>query len=119
VLDVVMLRPERDPSVSMDSEETRSAFAEKAKAVLGGAYENGAHIQLRYAEDGCILTEGDGPVVVEYFRCGGWEWEPDDIDDRAHLVCADGEIHEIEKGGKATCSAAAPMDEKSGFAIFI
>ncbi|KZT03440.1 uncharacterized protein LAESUDRAFT_729243 [Laetiporus sulphureus 93-53] len=118
-LDVVVLRPERDPSVEMDSREVREAFAEKAKAVLGGAYEDGAHTVLRYAEDGCVLTEGDGPLVVEYFRCGGWEWEPDDIDDRAHLVCADGEVFTIDKGGRATCAAVIPVDDKSGFAVFV
>ncbi|TFY53950.1 hypothetical protein EVJ58_g9155, partial [Rhodofomes roseus] len=117
-LDVVVLRPERDPSVQMDSDEYREAFSEKLKGVLGGAYQDGAHVGLTYADDGCVRDNGEGWPVVEYFRCGGWMWEPDDIDDRAHLVCADGDIHEIEKGGKATCSAATPSDDKSGFAVF-
>ncbi|CDO70583.1 hypothetical protein BN946_scf184636.g16 [Trametes cinnabarina] len=75
-LDLVMVRPMRDPFYTMDSEETRKAFAEKVGKVLGAAYQDGAHINLRYAEDGSITTEGDGPTVVEYVRCGGWEWEP-------------------------------------------
>ncbi|CCM06077.1 uncharacterized protein FIBRA_08324 [Fibroporia radiculosa] len=138
-LDVVVLRPAGDPTAEMDSEETRAAFAKKTMAVMGGAYDDGAHTLMRYAPDGSLSTEGDGPCVVEYFRCGGWEWEPvsaaassdragcrrlalpaqDEIDERAHLVCTDGDIHEIEKGGKASCVAVAPIDDKSGFAVFV
>ncbi|PCH38780.1 hypothetical protein WOLCODRAFT_136434 [Wolfiporia cocos MD-104 SS10] len=118
-MEVVIVRPERDPSVEMDSEEARAAFAEKIMAVLGSAYQDGAHVGMRYAEDGRVLADGDGPLVVEYVRCGGWEWEPDDIDEHAHYVCADGDIHVIDKGGKATCVPAAPVDDKSGFAVFV
>lgn len=75
-MDVVVLRPERDPSVRMDSEEMRKAFAEKLKGVLGGAYQDGAHVNLTYAEDGSVKDVDEGWPVVEYFRCGGWEWEP-------------------------------------------
>ncbi|OSD02733.1 hypothetical protein PYCCODRAFT_299500 [Trametes coccinea BRFM310] len=117
-LDLIMIRPMRDPSYTMDSEEARKAFAEKVGAVLGAAYQDGAHINLRYAEDGSITTEGDGPTVVEYIRCGGWEWEPDDIDERAHLVCADGDILTIPTNGKATCTAATPMNDQTGFALY-
>ncbi|KAI0371834.1 hypothetical protein BV20DRAFT_167657 [Pilatotrama ljubarskyi] len=117
-LDLIIVRPMRDPSYTMDSEETRKAFAEKVGAVLGAAYQDGAHISLRYADDGSIVTEGDGPTVVEYVRCGGWEWEPDDVDEPAHLVCADGEILTIPTEGKATCTAATPMNDKTGFAIY-
>ena len=60
----------------MDSEEARAKFAEKAGAVLGAAYQDGAHVNLRYDEDGKIVADGTGPTVVEYIRCGGWEWEP-------------------------------------------
>ncbi|KAI0332049.1 hypothetical protein GY45DRAFT_1400049 [Cubamyces sp. BRFM 1775] len=117
-LDLVMIRPMRDPSYVMDSEESRKAFAEKVGAVLGAAYQDGAHVNLRYTEDGSVTTEGDGPTVVEYVRCGGWEWEPDDIDERAHLVCADGDILTIPTGGKATCTAATPMNDQTGFALY-
>ncbi|KAI0362806.1 hypothetical protein OH77DRAFT_1442780 [Trametes cingulata] len=117
-LDLIIVRPMRDPSYTMDSEDTRKAFAEKVGAVLGAAYQDGAHIALRYAEDGSIVSEGTGPTVVEYVRCGGWEWEPDDVDERAHLVCADGEILTIPTEGKATCTAATPMNDSTGFAIY-
>ena len=75
-LDVVIVRPMRDPSYDMDSEEARAKFAEKAGAVLGAAYQDGAHVNLRYDEDGKIVADGTGTTVVEYIRCGGWEWEP-------------------------------------------
>ncbi|KAI8998946.1 ATP-NAD kinase-like domain-containing protein [Trametes punicea] len=117
-LDLVMVRPMRDPSYTMDSEETRRTFADKVGAVLSAAYKDGAHIALRYADDGSIVTDGDGPTVVEYVRCGGWEWEPDDINDRAHLVCADGEILTIPTEGKVTCTAATPMNDQTGFVIY-
>ncbi|KAH9857748.1 ATP-NAD kinase-like domain-containing protein [Lenzites betulinus] len=117
-LDVVIVRPMRDPAYTMDSEEARKAFSEKAVAVLGAAYQDGAHIALRYDEDGKVITEGDGPTVVEYVRCGGWEWEPDDVDERAHFVCADGDILTIPRGGKATCTAATPVNDHTGFALY-
>lgn len=75
-LDVVIVRPMRDPAYDMDSEEARAAFKEKAVAVLMAAYQDGAHVALRYDEEGKIGPEGNGPTVVEYIRCGGWEWEP-------------------------------------------
>ena len=137
-LDVVVVRPLRDPACAMESEETRAAFAEKATEVLMGAYKDGAHIALRYDESGKIVTEGMGPTVVEYLRCGRWEWEPvslvvvrarllrkfihsqqDDIDERAHFVCADGDILLIPKGGRAVCTAATPMSSATGFALYV
>ncbi|KAI0646738.1 ATP-NAD kinase-like domain-containing protein [Trametes meyenii] len=118
-LDVIIVRPMRDPSYTVNSEERRQVFAEKAGAVLGAAYQDGAHITLRYAHDGRVVAEGSGPTVVEYLRCGGWEWEPDDADERAHLVCADGDILTIPMGGKASCTAVAPIDDETGFALYV
>ncbi|KAI0637309.1 ATP-NAD kinase-like domain-containing protein [Trametes polyzona] len=118
-LDVIIVRPMRDPAYTMDSDEARKAFSEKSVAVLTAAYQDGAHISLRYDEDGRIVAEGDGPTVVEYVRCGGWEWEPDDVDERAHFVCADGDILTIPPGGKATSTAATPMNDKTGFALYV
>jgi len=115
--EVVILRPLREPSVSWDNPGARAAFVPKLWAVLGAAYKDGAHIDLRYGAHGDITTEGDGPVVVEYIRCGGWEWIPDDKDEDAHLLCSDGAISHIEKGGRAVCSAAVPKDD-AGFAVY-
>jgi hypothetical protein len=75
-LDLVMIRPHRDPTFVMDTIEARNAFAEKSHAVLTAAYQDGSHINLRYTDDGKITSEGTGPTVVEYIRCRGWEWIP-------------------------------------------
>ena len=76
-LDVVVIRPYRDASLSgLEAEEERKLFAEKSNAVWFGAYQGGDHINLRYDSTGKIVSEGEGELVVEYFRCGGWEWIP-------------------------------------------
>ncbi|CAL1703829.1 unnamed protein product [Somion occarium] len=85
-LDIVIVRPLRNPTINDDSEGSRLRFAEQGGIVLGGAYRDGAH------------------SVVEYYRCGGWEWIPDRDDEHARFVCVDGEIFNIEAGGKATTS---------------
>ncbi|KAH0584201.1 hypothetical protein J132_00556 [Termitomyces sp. J132] len=106
--ELVFVRPLRDPSISVDSTESRMIFMSKLWAVMSTVYQDGAHIDLRYSSEGKITSSGDGPVVVEYIRCGGWEWSPDDSDDNAHLLCSDGAISRIDKGGRAVCSVAAP-----------
>ncbi|KAG6811175.1 hypothetical protein H0H92_008659 [Tricholoma furcatifolium] len=116
--EVVLIRPLRDPSISLDNEESRAFFVPKLWAILGAAYQDGAHINLRYGVDGDVIATGVGPVVVEYIRCGGWEWIPDDLDNDAHLLCSDGEISFIEKGGRALCSAATPQNGV-GFAVYV
>jgi hypothetical protein len=75
-LDIVMVRPLRDLSLDDDSPEARLVFAQKATAVLQGAYKNGSHVEMRYGINGEIESDGEGPPVVEYIRCGGWEWIP-------------------------------------------
>jgi len=72
-------------------------------AVLQHAYKDGAHVDLLYADDGSCTEEGNGEPIVEYFRCGGWEWVPKEGDDLAQLTCADGTIIKIPTGGKAVC----------------
>ncbi|KAK7015067.1 sphingoid long chain base kinase 4, partial [Favolaschia claudopus] len=74
--DLVIVRPFCSPTVSDDTLETREAFVPVLWKVLGDAYHQGAHVDLRYNENGEATTEGDGPLVVEYIRCGGWEWIP-------------------------------------------
>jgi hypothetical protein len=74
--DLVVVRPFRSPNVSADTPETREAFVPTLWKVLGEAYHQGSHVNLRYNEKGEATTEGDGPSVVEYIRCGGWEWIP-------------------------------------------
>jgi len=116
-MDIVVIRPLRDPATHLDSPEARATFAEKLGAVLTAAYKDGDHINLRYDADGKVTLEGDGPTVVEYFRCGGWEWEPDNEDEDAHLLCSDGFIDTIPLGGRSICTAAAP-DAQAGFVVY-
>ncbi|PPQ90125.1 hypothetical protein CVT25_012294 [Psilocybe cyanescens] len=105
--DIVVLRPLRDPSIAQDDEQSRVSYVPKVWKVLGGAYQDGAHIQFTYAANGEIETAGDGPPVIEYYRAGGWEWVPDDQDPDAHLVCADGAILHIPDNGRAACTIDA------------
>lgn len=74
--EVLILRPLRDPSITEDHAQAREAFVPKLWHVLQNAYNDGQHINLRYDGDGNIISDGDGPAVLEYFRCGGWEWIP-------------------------------------------
>lgn len=74
--DIVVVRPLRDPSMDKADEEARARYMEKIWKIMGGAYAGGAHTNLRYDEKGQVGIEGNGPLVVEYVRCGGWEWTP-------------------------------------------
>ncbi|KAF9232010.1 ATP-NAD kinase-like domain-containing protein [Melanogaster broomeanus] len=109
-MDVVMVRPQRDPTFGLDTPQARQKFAGKAVAVLTAAYQDGNHINLRYSENGDITEGGTGKTVVECL--------PDDIDERAHLLCSDGTIFTIEKGGRAVCKAALPTDN-TGFLVHV
>ncbi|KAK7036679.1 hypothetical protein VNI00_011344 [Paramarasmius palmivorus] len=115
--DLVIIRPLRDPALNWDSPESREAFAPKLYQVMGDAYRNGVHVDLLYNEKGEIVTDGDGPPVVEYIRCGGWEWIPDDIDETSHVLCSDGLISTIEQAGRVVCTAATPSQD-AGFMIY-
>lgn len=78
-LDLLILRPTRDPSYKSDTPEARAAFSEKTIKVLMGAYDHGAHVDLVFGPDGAIVPAAsavDAPPVAEVFRCGGWEWTP-------------------------------------------
>ncbi|KAJ7172750.1 ATP-NAD kinase-like domain-containing protein [Mycena filopes] len=116
--DLVIVRPFRSPVVSSDTPQTREAFTATSWKVLGAAYRNGSHVDLRYDANGEVTSEGDGPSVVEYIRCGGWEWTPVDEDEDAHFLCTDGAISTIEKEGRAVCSAATPSTD-AGFLVHV
>lgn len=113
-LDVVIVRPQRDPVFTSDTPQAREAFGTKVFTVLTAAYQDGSHIRLRYKENGDISEDNDGPTVVEYFRCGGWEWIPDEADEKARLVCSDGAILRVAAGGRAVCGAI----ESNNFLVY-
>jgi hypothetical protein len=73
-MDVLIMRPLRDPTLEGKADEVeREKFKERLWDVIGGAYQDGAHIKARYeSQDG----KADGLPVVEYFRVRGWEWIP-------------------------------------------
>lgn len=75
-LEVVVIRPLRSPSIEDSSDESRIRFAKISETVLMGAYRDGAHVHMRYDKDGSVIEDGPGVSVVEYYRCGGWEWTP-------------------------------------------
>lgn len=115
--DIVIVRPLRDPSINKGDEVSREQYVDKIWQVMKGAYADGSLIDLRYDEKGEVVSEGNGPLVVEYVRCGGWEWIPADNDERAPLVCADGDILTIPVGGKAISVARTPSSD-TGFAVY-
>ncbi|KAH7108162.1 hypothetical protein BKA62DRAFT_609708 [Auriculariales sp. MPI-PUGE-AT-0066] len=100
-MDLIVLRPGRNPVHG--AARTNSALS--TQVVMAKAYEDGAHVALRFDPDGVPTMDADGPYLVEYFRCGGWKWIPDASDEHAHLVCVDGTIARVpqEEGGSAVC----------------
>ena len=76
-MDLTILRPLRDPRVQSAGKDGTEAWKPRAKEVLGMAYRAGAHVDLTYpAGGGQAEVRGDGEVVVETFRCGGFIWTP-------------------------------------------
>lgn len=77
-MDLVILRPLRDPDVrKADPSEQSERWKKRAMEVIGQAYKEGGHVDLRYPDKGGqTVIEGDGPVAVETFRVGGFEWIP-------------------------------------------
>lgn len=69
-MDVVLLRPMREAKVEDDA-KGRATAAEATTRALSGAYRDGAHIDMRFSEE-----NGENKYIVEYFRCGGWQWIP-------------------------------------------
>jgi hypothetical protein len=79
-MDIVILRPLRDPHVrsAANAEEQQDRWKKRAMEVIGHAYKGGGHVDLRYSHDGGETRfDGDGDVVVETFRVGGFEWIPE------------------------------------------
>jgi hypothetical protein len=141
-VDVVLVRPLNDPSLSKESEAARSAFASKAGKILGGAYAEGTHVRFLYTQEGDIVQpDPQNPSAsafspVEYFRCGGWEWIPVGFsplwtsitgnwqkrltsitqspnDPSARFLCADGTIFELEPNEMARSVVDLPGSDKT------
>jgi hypothetical protein len=119
-VDVLAVRPARDPAYAgADTAEARAAFVPKVTEVLYAAYRDGAHVDIVYAPDGSVVGSaeaGEGKPVVEYFRCGGWEWAPEDGDESASVLCADGTIFTLERGESARCAVQSAKESAPTFA---
>ncbi|EUC67157.1 diacylglycerol kinase catalytic domain protein [Rhizoctonia solani AG-3 Rhs1AP] len=121
VMEIIIIDPLRSPQVSGDTPEQREKFAE----ILMGSVEaarNATHTHIRYPKDKTSSESpsesADGPPVVQYYRCSGWEWVPDVGSNDASYVCADGAMLEIEEGGWAKCDIVAlPADH--GVEVFV
>ncbi|KZV79942.1 hypothetical protein EXIGLDRAFT_733967 [Exidia glandulosa HHB12029] len=103
-MDLILMRPRRNPVCLPEGGPARAASAQTSAQVLRAAYDNGRHVRLRFDAEGGVTEGGDGPLVAEYFRCTGWDWIPEESDEDAHLVCADGTIMSVPAGGKAVCT---------------
>ncbi|BEI84865.1 hypothetical protein CcaverHIS002_0502660 [Cutaneotrichosporon cavernicola] len=122
-MDIVVLRPMRDPKVRA-ADDKAAAWAPRAKEVLGAAYDDGRHIALVYGRNGCVdlsarVPQHDegGEPVVEVFRCAGFEWTPtDQSHKKSHTVCADGSLYVIPLGGSAR---AKVMESHAGQGFWV
>lgn len=106
-MELLMIRPLRDPSILKDAPwqedaAIREQFAPKTVAVLQGAYQNGTHPNLSYTASGEVSNGSGESTVVEYLRVKEWKWTPDPNSPPAHLVCVDGEVLFIPIGGSVT-----------------
>lgn len=72
-LDLVVVRPMRDPALQLDNELARAAFAPRLMDVLRSAYQQGAHVKMRHDKS---AHTSSSPFVVEYIRTLGWKWIP-------------------------------------------
>ncbi|KAF9519880.1 hypothetical protein BS47DRAFT_1324215 [Hydnum rufescens UP504] len=113
-LDVIILRPARNPTFQGNNEEERKSFIGTATKWFNAMYSGGTHIHLSYNEE----VKQDPTYVTEYFRVGGWQWIPDGDDHASSLLCVDGTILKIPNGGKATVSVTVSKDEDEGFRVF-
>ncbi|KDN41316.1 hypothetical protein K437DRAFT_269715 [Tilletiaria anomala UBC 951] len=118
-LDVVIIRPARDPAVQaaikslkslssgpIDWSSPSEAFdikqrfaAMRLSPIMAAMYDEGKHIQLTYPlpDDAAaeLATDGQGEYVVEYYRTGGYIWlagNEGEGEERARVACIDGAI---------------------------
>lgn len=76
--EIIIVRPMRDPSINGTDIAARQAFAAKLGPLVMAAYQQGAHVRLRYANDGQLVgfEDSEGGFLVEYLRAPSWVWVP-------------------------------------------
>lgn len=90
-IDVVIIRPMRDPEISIDDEVGVVKFAAtRLGPITAGMYDGGKHIDLLYS---------DAQPMVEYFRCSAYDFIPEvrSEGDNARLICTDGFIDRVDR----------------------
>lgn len=76
-VDIVVMRPQRGQPAGFDQGKIKEQQPARSMTVLGGAYRNGVHVDMRFNKEGEVVEDAtEGETVVEYFRCAGWEWVP-------------------------------------------
>ncbi|CBQ69206.1 conserved hypothetical protein [Sporisorium reilianum SRZ2] len=86
-VDVVAIRPRRDPTLTQDESQAAVHFATtRLGDITAGMYTGGKHVDMTF--------EGAHEPVVEYFRCAGYTFEPnvggEEEGEKGKLVCTDG-----------------------------
>ncbi|KAG9102655.1 hypothetical protein FRC06_001529 [Ceratobasidium sp. 370] len=119
-MEMVIIRPLRSPQIAEDSVQFRQKFAQILMSSMGAA-RSASHLNLRYRKDQSSQEapseQGDGPTLVEYYRCSGWEWIPEGGAEDAAYMCVDGSILEIEEGGRA--SSECVLSDNRGIKVFV
>lgn len=93
VVDVIVIRPMRDPQLSKDEEAGVKFATTRLDEITTGMYSGGTHVNLTYGQ-----KNDDDAVMVEYFRCSGYDFvasikkKGNGEEDKERLVCTDGYI---------------------------
>jgi hypothetical protein len=78
-MDIIVLRPERDPVVraAVGEEDKAKARGARLGEAMGWAYDAGSHVRKTWkGGEGEIEDGGEGEVVCEVYRCEGFDWVP-------------------------------------------
>lgn len=88
-VDLVLLRPTRSPDLQSispnanqfwtqdESQIYREQYASNIlPSITAAMYDEGNHVDLTYKKGGGVETKGEGPLVIEYYRCAGYKWTP-------------------------------------------
>ncbi|KAI3488828.1 hypothetical protein L1887_47027 [Cichorium endivia] len=86
-VDVVVIRPTRDPELAGDPKDGETFAQTRLGPITAGMYAGGTHIDLTY--DTTL-------PMVEYFRCAGYDFTAG-AGDKDRLVCTDGFVSEAER----------------------
>ncbi|SNX83974.1 uncharacterized protein MEPE_02682 [Melanopsichium pennsylvanicum] len=93
-VDMVIIRPKRDPSLSGNEDEEKAGMqfaTTRLEEITQGMYSGGTHTDLVYH---------DQEVMVEYYRCAGYTFVAQKDQEglgKATLVCTDGFICKADK----------------------